>query len=414
LLQPFEDLGRKVSAAWEQSDYRNDAFSKIAASSLEDSRLLNRIAPNEVVDWILTSGKVPPQDVHDFGQPPIVVYQGENFFIQVLFWLDSSTSIHEHGFSGAFGVLAGSSVHSRYVFEPEEPGPARLRLGKTKFLCSELLSQGSVRSIERGNGFAHSLFHLDQPSVSVVVRTHKSEQDTPQYSYFKPYLAVDPFYAPPLPTIQLRMLESLGLIDPKLFWKHARTLATSCEPWTLFRVICAAHAYEKDRDEWRAFLEHASSRDPRMIQRMVRCSEEMSRESKLLSLRKTVLDPTHRFLLALLMNVPNRKVLYQLVAERIPSSDPEPLVLRWLTEIFDDPQKGIKLSPLSTVLLRLAVRHSDFELAEPALMTHFRFNAASEKMPTMRKLWDAIRSLDVLAPLFTCEGSADRELGEAA
>jgi hypothetical protein len=34
--------------------------------------------------------------------------------IEALFWVDGTTSIHQHSFSGAFQVLAGKSIHSRY------------------------------------------------------------------------------------------------------------------------------------------------------------------------------------------------------------------------------------------------------------------------------------------------------------
>lgn len=412
MLHPFKELGTRIAAEWAKCDHRYDGFETIATSLLDESRLLHRVAPEEIMAWLMRSEKVPKQDAYEFGQPPVVVFESEKFFIQVLFWLDSSTSIHEHSFCGAFGVLAGSSVHSRYEFESDDPAPATLRLGRTRYLYSELLGQGDIRSIARGNEFAHALFHLEWPSVSVVVRTHKSDQQAPQYSYFKPYLAIDPFYAPALPAVQLRMLESLERIDRKLFWAHAQTLATACEPWTLFRIVCAAHGHRDDEEEWLSFLEQASARHLDMVEKMVRCSEEMQRETKLLSLRGKVLDPTHKFLLGLLLNVPDRTVLYHLIAQRFPYADPESLVLRWLSEIFDDKEKGIKLTAVSRLLLQLAMHHSSFEEAE--LILEKCFDGDAGKRQAMRKLWDKIRGIDIFAPLFTEGEKASRAMGEAA
>ena len=412
MLHPFEELGTKITSEWDKYDHRDDNFEAIATSLLDESRLLHRVTPEEVIDWLMRSEKLPKQDAYEFGQPPIVAFEAEKFFIQVLFWLDSSTSIHEHGFSGAFGVLAGSSVHSRYEFEPVDPEPAKLRLGRIKYLYSELLGRGDIRPITRGNAFAHGLFHLEWPSVSVVVRTHKSDQQTPQYSYFKPYLAIDPFYAPALPTVQLRMLESLDRMDRKLFWAHAQRLAAACEPWTLFRVVCAAHAHVDEKEQWHNFVADASARHPQMIEKMIRCSEEMKREMKLLSLRGKVLNPTHKFLLGLLLNVPDRTVLYRLIAERFPAMDPESLVLCWLTEIFDDKAKGIKLTPLSSLLLQLAMHSSSFDDVEPVLSK--RFGSYPGSMMPVRQLWDKIRDIDVFAPLFTAGEKASQVMGQAA
>jgi len=64
-----------------------------------------------------------------FGQPPITLFHHDRFYIEALFWLSSTTSIHQHAFAGAFSVLAGSSVQARYRFEPRTGVERRLRFG---------------------------------------------------------------------------------------------------------------------------------------------------------------------------------------------------------------------------------------------------------------------------------------------
>jgi hypothetical protein len=54
---------------------------------------------------------------------------------------------------------------------------------------------GDVRQILSGDRFIHSLFHLDRPSVTMVVRTKHDSGTDPQYSYFPPGIAYDPFVA---------------------------------------------------------------------------------------------------------------------------------------------------------------------------------------------------------------------------
>ena len=98
------------------------------------------------------------------------MYRGRGFYIDVLFWLDGTTNIHQHGFWGAFQVLAGSSVHCRFGFDLAEEINHRLRIGKLRLLETELLGLGAIRKILGGELFIHSLFHLDRPSVSIVIR----------------------------------------------------------------------------------------------------------------------------------------------------------------------------------------------------------------------------------------------------
>ena len=128
-----------------------------------------------------------------FGNPPITTYVGPRFFIDVYYWLDGTTTIHQHSFSGAFEVLLGGSVHSRYRFAKEREINPHFLVGQIEFNDVSLLSQGDIREIDSGSQFIHSLFHLDRPSVTITVRTYKAPGAPVQYSYLKPFLAVNPF-----------------------------------------------------------------------------------------------------------------------------------------------------------------------------------------------------------------------------
>lgn len=67
---------------------------------------------------VCEGGRLPPQRGHDqgFGQPAITLYSGERFLIEALCWHTGTPAIHHHAFSGAFRVMTGRSVHSRYSY----------------------------------------------------------------------------------------------------------------------------------------------------------------------------------------------------------------------------------------------------------------------------------------------------------
>jgi len=153
----FEQLGSDIEDRWRDQNYNEDAFATIATDALLASTVLARVDMKQIVEW-LVSGHVPPQQFRNFGQPPVNIYIGHNFIIEILFWLDSTTSIHQHGFGGAFGVLHGSSLHSRYSFECEERICSQMLFGHLAFQSAEMLVHGDVRTIVPGDRFVHSLF----------------------------------------------------------------------------------------------------------------------------------------------------------------------------------------------------------------------------------------------------------------
>ncbi len=145
----------------------------------------------DVAKWGLTAERLPPQvDLSaKFGQPPLTVYSGRDFRIEVLFWVQGVPAIHQHSFSGAFHVMHGSSLQSLWDFEPTEQVAMRLAFGRVSLKKAELLRKGDSRPIIAGNRLIHSTFHLDRPSLTVVVRTVGETDQLPQYSYLPPTIA---------------------------------------------------------------------------------------------------------------------------------------------------------------------------------------------------------------------------------
>ena len=93
------------SRVWLACDNRDDAFPAVASRALRESSLLQRASQAELVEWFLTESRLPDQQFRDFGQPALTLYKGDKFYIELLYWLDSTTAIHQHSFAGAFGVF---------------------------------------------------------------------------------------------------------------------------------------------------------------------------------------------------------------------------------------------------------------------------------------------------------------------
>jgi hypothetical protein len=396
-------LAQAVGDAWRPFGYEENALPECAASALRDSGILDRVNSSEVVNWLMRADSLPPQDKYEFGQPDIIVHNEARFYIQVLYWIDGTTTIHQHAFSGAFGVLLGSSLHTTYAFDPAEPASAPIVPGQLNFLGSELLKRGDVRPIVAGQ-LIHSLFHLERPSISLVIRTPGNSVRR-QYDYH-PSLAVDPFHAPRLPLIQLRMLESLQRTNSPEFWTAAEACIQTSSRWVLYKALAIAFRTRDQEANWQHFLTGATKKHGSIVAHVVRCIEGQARTNRVYALREQVHDATHRYLIALLLNLPHREAVYQKITERFPGSDPEALALRWLGEIFSVSRAGLKLTPMTVHLLRVALHAPDFESVRRELGSYIRSDREEQDEETLRSTWTKLLNVDLFQPLFSREPAA--------
>ncbi|HEX3280052.1 MAG TPA: hypothetical protein VHR36_02375, partial [Pyrinomonadaceae bacterium] len=163
-MQIFQDFGALVESRWRHENYNELVFPQLAAQALTESNLPSQVDPWEIIRWVQSADSLPDQKDAEgrFGDPPITLYSGPRFYVDVYFWLDGTTSIHQHAFTGAFQVLLGSSIHSRYSFNEKKVINEHLCVGDIKLEEVQLLKLNDVRLIKPGRDFIHSLFHLDR------------------------------------------------------------------------------------------------------------------------------------------------------------------------------------------------------------------------------------------------------------
>jgi hypothetical protein len=343
-MQPFSDLGARVEDAWAASDFDELALPLIAASALSAARIPEQVSGDDVLRWLLGASSLPSQAdlAASFGQPPVTVYRGRRFHVQVLYWLHGSTTVHRHGFSGAFQVLEGGSLHSRWSFSPERRVSSRMIIGRTRLLGCELLRRGDVVPITPD--LTHGLFHLEAPSATIVVRSDGETEPGPQYEYHPPAVGVDPFHVDPLVE---RWLQALRLLRASGHAEHdalAEGLVARADLHTVFRVLDQTQREGADFELLDALVEAARRRHGAVVDELARAVREGVRRRAIHRLRREVKDPDLRFFLALLQNLPDRDAIYRLVAERLGGADPRAAVLRWIGELSGTARIGVDTS----------------------------------------------------------------------
>jgi hypothetical protein len=346
-MEEFDELGAVVESRWKEANYSEEVFPEVAAAALTEAQLPGRIDPWEIIRWVHTASTIPEQ--HDvegrFGNPPVTLFSGSRFYIDIYFWLDGTTTIHQHSFTGAFQVLLGSSIHSRYSFREDRVINEHFSVGELSLEEVQLLKINDVRTIRAGRNFIHSLFHLDRPSATITIRTDHTPSSAVQYDYRKPHFALNPFFRNPL---LIKKLQTVALL---LDMKHRQAdamigdLVCSSDFHTAYFVLNETYqrlqTNEMDelfglslgKDRFKAILDKCRSTHGDLAELILPVLEEEQRQLSIIRRRGTITSDAHRFFLALLLNVPSRPKILQLVAQRYPDQDPIETILDWVEEL---------------------------------------------------------------------------------
>jgi hypothetical protein len=346
-MKVFYDLGLLVEDLWRANNYSEAAFPDIAARALEETSLAKKVSAWDIVRWVFTESQLPrQQDVEGrFGNPPITLYSGPRFHIDIYFWLDGTTDIHQHSFAGAFQVLLGSSLHSRFSFEEKHAINTNFMLGDVIFKSAEVLKEGDIRKIFAGKEFIHSLFHLDRPSATITIRTYEVPTAFPQYSYRRPHLAYNPFSKEVTTVKKLQTVELLLQIqhpdaDAMIGDLVARGdfQTTFLILQTVFRTLDLNQLQKflhvsTGKDRFNTLLEKTRDRHGELASSIQPVFEEDQRLADIVNRRKFITSNEHRFFLAVLLNISSRAMILDLIKRRFPERDPIDMVLDWVMDL---------------------------------------------------------------------------------
>jgi len=342
-LAYFARLGKTLGHRWAAQQHRLEAFPDLAHQILEEMPAHQEVDPAELLEIVIATPGFVNQGSNDtFGDPPIPVFLDPRFHIEVLFWFSGTNSIHHHTFVGAFQVLTGSSVHSHYSFTERERPNSGFRLGDLRLESIERLERGNTRRILPTRDFIHSLFHLDHPSTTVVLRTHTQRQFLPALIYLKPHVALDAFYPDRSLHLRQRALKAAAKRDPARLEALMETAIEGTDRAARFILLQTYTTMTPDRARRAAFWERIR-RSHVDVEELIPVFEEQARATRIHLARETVREPAHRYLLALLLNCPTKDDLLALTAAAFPAADARATVRGWLAELgslVDDEMLG--------------------------------------------------------------------------
>ena len=187
----FREFGDQLDARWRRSRYDERELPAIAVDLMRSEGILDRIDVQDVLQNAAEGGRLDwLQNESRFGDLSYIVFRNRRFYLEVLVWTAGDTTIHDHAFSGAFGVIQGDSLCVTYDFELGARINSRFKIGNLVVKQCEHLNPSDIRPILEAPGLIHALYHLANPTATLVVRTPGNPDVQPQFNYRPSGIAV--------------------------------------------------------------------------------------------------------------------------------------------------------------------------------------------------------------------------------
>lgn len=398
LLRQVKELGSQLERRFSQHHDDHELFPQLAYDALSKFECAPPDLGNLLVS-LLDPG-LPVQRLNDhFSDAPIVLYHTPKFRIEVLCWVNASTSIHQHAFSGAFRVLEGASLQSLYRFHEKQRINTFLRLGEVRCESIEWLQQGEVRKIEPGNALAHAVFHLQSPTLTLLARTHSEPWNGPQMTLLPPCVA----YHPEGLAQELKPLEMLitafqasgadGLAEELVSRVSNVSPAALAVHGGWWMNIARQHGVDQQ-------LVHAVRIDHGEL--LADALPEMARRHGAVQqghmLGRRIKSPSQRFLIALLMNATSRDAVFAILQKRYPEQNVIALLAADMAQIIASGLLAWRLQGEGIELLIAHLLRLENSKSLPAKDEVWRHGEVSLNGEFIENVYNQLSK----EPLFTC------------
>ena len=327
----FKKIGETLSARCGKGEL-GDNFPELAADMLAEIPVPANIGIEFMADWALGRERLPEQvNFHSgFGEPAVVVYEEPRFYAEVLFWFHSRTSIHSHGFYGAYRVLSGYSIEAEFAYHCDsEPVPG-IQLGELEPNALRLITPGDIERILSEEAFIHTVMHMGHPSLTLVIR---NKGGLVQYDYSMNGLGVNAYQDSQTHVRQVEVLSAYHEANP---YEFGHRLLAFLKTGSAHRMARVLKEMEHQLDE--KFLrgeirDLAVKRFGHVGEAIIESLTRSIRSGKVWDQVAATEDPALQLRTALSDLFPHRRKLLTVVGRTFPDRDPSEVLESWANTV---------------------------------------------------------------------------------
>lgn len=400
VAQFFKHLGEWVERDWSRSDFNLAAFPDTAVRALQACRPAEHLSAMDVVEWVHGTDALPAQmDIAaHFGNPPVTVFRARGFHIDVYYWLEGDTDIHQHAFCGAFTVLQGTSLQGIYTFEKGRVLHPRLIQGQLRLESLRLMKPGDIQPLAAGERFLHSVLHLDYPTVTLLIRAEVPESG-PQHSYKMPGLSYLPlsFCAHTLRR-RVQLLRMMDLVEQARMREQLCAGLRTADPLTFAHLVLESRPlFQNDWQGFADILNEVYPAQEEVLDALLPVLRDVKRVNRITHLKNaTARDPDLRYLTALLFFCTQRLRFIEAMRLRFPEEEPLEKTCALLSRLSAamGGDLGFDMTPAATAALCALFLGK----SEGALLATARPEARPAELSSA---YHALRGSDLLSALFS-------------
>lgn len=344
----FQNLGTQVDQEYRNASYDELRLPEIAANALKSFNP-NFEWSGELFMQLLNDSTAPQNPFDPFSDLPIILYHSASIKVEILVWTKGTTSIHQHGFGGAFKVLQGSSVHCCYAFNEQSRINSHFIQGELCSTTVEYLKTNSVVEIHSGRqGLIHRLFHLESPSISLLIRDHAQQWQLPQYKYFTFGVALDNFFYEADDSLQIfsRLYRTLGMLDQNVANDCLKCQISQFDFPRIFAWFSTNSGIFQNTSVSSDLVKEVEKSHGSMSNLVIQLAESFLEENAIVKSRNHMASPDMRLFLGLLLNVQNKSELFALISKIYPGKDSKEICQRWLMKLAEEDNVSSVLTDL--------------------------------------------------------------------
>jgi hypothetical protein len=225
-----------IEEAWQRENYAAELFPEIVWELTQKLDLTALADVSNQMKLMELPGVRIQQKASTFSDLYLQIFHNGRFMIEILNWWGGHVNVHDHDFSAVQFQLKGASLNAEYSFKTEREIGA-LRFGELQLTEASIWSEGSRSKVCPGRDHAHSVFHLGEPTTSLLIRTTATPRFGAQSNYF-PELAAHYYVSTDIQRKKLTALSLLSRRNEKEFRELlARCLETQSLSENFFMMI---------------------------------------------------------------------------------------------------------------------------------------------------------------------------------
>ncbi len=217
--ESIQDLMATIEAKWQTANFDAEAFPEIVWEKTTNFDLSPLGEVSNQMRLLELAGVRQQQHRSTFSDLHFQIFHNGRFMIEILNWWGQHVNVHDHDFSAVQFQLKGDALNVEYEFTSEETHGA-LHFGRLLPKHAEVWEEGGRSIVRPGRVAPHGVFHIGEPTTSLLIRTTPTPRYGAQLNYF-PGLAAHYYVSN---DIHRKKLTGLGLLARSSRAKFSETL----------------------------------------------------------------------------------------------------------------------------------------------------------------------------------------------